>query len=73
MKRSRAKGAYKVVETKLTEEQWNKFDRIAFDLGISPYRLFRETLVAALMLESTPQAVRTRERMNELRSLEQDE
>lgn len=61
MKRSRAKGAYKVIETKLTEEQWAKFERIAFDLGVSPYRLFRETLVAALMLESTPQAKRARD------------
>lgn len=73
MKRSRTKGACKVIETKLTDEQWAKFDRIAFDLGMSPYRLFRETLVAALMLESTPQAIRTREHLDELRSQEQDE
>lgn len=65
MKRTRTKGAYHVIETKLTEEQWKKFERLAWELDISPYCLFRETLVAALMLPSTPQAQRAEEHFAE--------
>lgn len=58
MYRTRAKGATHVIETKLTDEQYKKFYEIAQSLDISGYTLFRETLVAALMLPSTPQARR---------------
>lgn len=66
MKRTRTKGAVKVIETKLTEEQYKRFEQIAWELGISSYRLFRETLVAALMLPSTPQAQKTQEHFAEI-------